>query len=259
MKTLENLVEIGFNHVGEWYLNIDNLLDYNLIDDGSKELLYSFVQIDGNEKKIIYIGKTIKSLTNRMKGYKKPGNSQNTNIRLNKVINEFLLSNHKILIYVFKNDKNIMYKDVKINLAAGLEDVLINMFKPKFNLHGNSRIVEETETNEDNILIELINPIVDNNCFTSKKKASNSNLEGKINLSFIPNEYLPDFGENVTIHLDNLIFDLYFRNGNNIDNYDPRINSKLIGIWLTERINVGDIFYVKVCNKNTFYFYTNAQ
>lgn len=259
MKTLENLVEIGFNHVGEWHLNIDNLLDFNIIDDGSKELLYSFVQFNGDENKIIYIGKTIKTLTNRMKGYKKPGNTQNTNIRLNKLINEFLLSNNKISIYVFKNDKNIMYKDVKVNLAAGLEDVLIDMFKPKYNLHGNTRIVEETETNEENVIIDSIMKLDVNSCFSGEKKASKSNLDGIINLSFIPKLYLPEFGENVTIHLDNLIFEILFINGNKKDNYDPRINSKLIGIWLTERIKIGEIFHVKVCNKNSFYFYTNEQ
>ena len=115
----------------------------------------------------------------------------------------------------------------------------------------------DLETNENNIL--LTTKSQDNDCYTGFKAASNANLAGIINLSFIPQEFLPEFGSTVNVYLDNLTFESIFRNGNNNGQYDPRINSTLIGNWLTDRINVNENFYVKVCKKNKFYFYVDPQ
>lgn len=258
MSTIEELEKIGFINVGNWRLSENNKIDYNLQEDKSKEILYSFVIKDKNTNQIIYIGKTIKTLIDRMKGYKKPGPTQNTNIRINEIIKEFLINGYEVFIYRFKQNEELFFKDLKINLAAGLEDNLIRKFKPKYNLHGNSKIVEEVEIDENNITLQY-KSTSENNCYTGLKRASNSNLTGIINLSFIPQKFLPEFGVIVTVHLDNIMFESNFTNGNNNGQYDPRINSSLIGNWLNERIKVGDNFYVKICNNNTFYFYTNVQ
>lgn len=259
MKTIKDLEEIGFKEVGNWFLNIENTIDFSVEYDNSTELLYSFVSKYEDKIDILYIGKTIKTLTDRMQGYRKPGKTQNTNIRLNSILKSKLEENHKVHIYTLINQEDIRFKGIKINLSAGLEDNLIKMFNPKNNLHGNSKIVEDLEIDENNIIVELIKPENNDFCYTAEKLASNSNLQGIINLSFIPIEYLPEFGDIVTIHLGTLIFEANYINGNRNEQYDPRLNSRLIGNWLSERIAVNEMFYVKVCNNNTFYFYTNAQ
>jgi hypothetical protein len=256
MKTIKDLEGVGFVKTGNWFLTNNESIDFNLQDEYIKEILYAFV-LNEIEQEIIYIGKTIKTLKDRMNGYRKPGLSQNTNIRLNKIIKDLLNQQKEVFIYVFKNSEDLMFKGFKINLSAGLEDELIKKFTPKHNLHGNSRILEDVETNENNIIITTKSQ--DNDCFTGFKAASNSNLAGIINLSFIPQEFLPEFGSTVNVYLDNLTFESIFRNGNNNGQYDPRINSTLIGNWLTDRINVNENFYVKVCKKNKFYFYVTPQ
>lgn len=256
MKTIEDLKGVGFVKTGNWFLTDNESIDFNLDNEKTKEILYAFV-LNEKESQIIYIGKTIKTLKDRMNGYRNPGPTQNTNIRLNGIIKELLNQQKEVFIYIFKNSEELLYKGFKINLSAGLEDILIKEFKPKHNLHGNSKIVEDLETNEENII--LTDKSFENECYTGTKVASNANLNGIINLSFIPQQYLPELGSTVYIYLDNIMFEANFINGNNIGQYDPRINSKLIGNWLTERINVNDNFYVKVCNKNKFYFLLDVQ
>lgn len=259
MKTIKDLEEIGFKEIGNWFINIENTIDFSVEDENSTGLLYSFISKYEDKIDILYIGKTIKTLTDRMKGYRKPGKTQNTNIRLNAILKSKLEDEHKVYIYTLINKEDIMFKGIKINLSAGLEDNLIKMFNPKNNLHGNSKIVEDLEIDENNIIVESINSEKNNVCYTGEKIASNSNLQGIINLGFIPREYLPEYGDIVTIHLDTLIFEVNYINGNRHEQHDPRLNSRLIGNWLSERIDVNEKFYVKVCNNNTFYFYTDAQ
>lgn len=258
MKTIEDLKKIGFEKVGEWELSIDNQLVFNVNDDNTKEILYSFIL---NETKIIYIGKTIKTITERMKGYKKPGKSQNTNIRLNKIILQELNNKNKIDIYMLKTTDIVYFKQLKINLAAGLEDILIKLYKPQHNLHGNFRVIEDVEIGENEVI--LTNHINNeesecNNLFKCHKTATNSHLKGYINLGNIPHKYLPNIGEIITIYLDNAITTATFINANQQGGWNPRINNALIGKWLQQNnIMKEGTFYFKICNNNTFYFYIN--
>ena len=259
-KNIEELIRIGFEPIGVWAFDNNNTLDFQINTQKEKEVLYAFVEknID-NKEKLIYIGKTINSIEVRLKGYRKPGPTQTTNIRINNVIIELLNNKSIIDIYLFKNNENLKFKDYKINLASGLEDVLINKLKPIHNLHGNKiRIIEEIELNEntityktDNMTNKCINP------FEFTRVATQSNLNGIINLGNVPAEFLPNYGDVVTIHLNDIITQANFINGNQQDGNNPRINSVVIGNWLQEQnVNIGNTFLIKICNNNTFIFST---
>ncbi|NLD98497.1 MAG: GIY-YIG nuclease family protein [Fibrobacter sp.] len=129
MNNLEKLKKIGFEHVGSWSI-CDNKLDPNLIcAQNEKNVLYCFVI--GN--KIKYIGKTTQELKKRLYSYINPGPTQHTNINNNKKIVEELKVGKIIKILALTKTKPIMYKGIALNIAAGLEDNLIQLVKPEWN------------------------------------------------------------------------------------------------------------------------------
>ena len=93
-------------------------------------MLYAFISND----KILYIGKTTRSLAQRLYGYVNPGVSQSTNIKNNKKIKTLLKQGEELKIFVFAPQENeIVYRGIPVNLAAGLEDNLIALIQPMWN------------------------------------------------------------------------------------------------------------------------------
>jgi len=130
---IELLEKVGFKKIGNWSTENKNL-KHNISSSYLEEcnLLYSFI-VNGEIK---YIGKTTNSLKQRMYQYQNPGPSQSTNIKNNKNILELVEKNENIEIYMFKEKEPVIYNNIQINLSAGLEDPLINKFKPEWNKKG---------------------------------------------------------------------------------------------------------------------------
>lgn len=128
-KELDTLAQLGFEIVGEWFLEND-ALDFK-IDKHKNEfnILYAFV----SNNKIKYIGKSTNTLGKRIYQYKKPGPSQKTNIKNNKNIKKLLISGQAVQIWAFPNQDKLYYREFPINIAAGLEDNLIAFVKPDWN------------------------------------------------------------------------------------------------------------------------------
>ena len=72
---MNRLLKIGFEFAGHWFLTEDTLTLQLVRHAGQANVLYAFC-CDGDIK---YVGKTTKSLANRLNGYRKPGPSQSTN------------------------------------------------------------------------------------------------------------------------------------------------------------------------------------
>lgn len=129
---MEKLLKLGFKKVGEWNFEKGALTHTIISNLNESGILYSFVASD----KPMYIGKTIKTLSNRMNQYAKPNISQRTNSKVNAKISEYLKSGIPVSIYILVDEANIIYKDYKVSLAAGLEDNLISELKPDWNISG---------------------------------------------------------------------------------------------------------------------------
>jgi len=153
--TADTLLNLGFRDVGMWTASKrDGCLEYRLDGAGAKadELalsernsLYAFVK--GDEVK--YLGKTARTIRERFAGYRNPGQSQRTNLRCNREIREMLRCGAVIRIFVFNPISLFRYGDFEINLAAGLEDALIEAFDPPWNGRERGRaITEEAEREE---------------------------------------------------------------------------------------------------------------
>lgn len=126
---LQQLVNLGFEEVGHWFLEGDQVTF--ALNKSAKEanILYSFV-VDGEVK---YIGKSVQTLHKRMYLYKQGGGSQRTNIRNKAAIKACLERGQQVRIYVLVPDLEMNYKGMPINIAAGLEDNLISLLKPEWN------------------------------------------------------------------------------------------------------------------------------
>jgi hypothetical protein len=129
---MNRLTELGFIKVGTWTL-FDSGIKFLLTDhQDEKKVLYSYVSAD----RIMYIGKTAQPLTRRLMGYQKPGSTQRTNIRVNKKILHLLKEGLPIDIYILTDPGLLQYGGFKISMAGGLEDALIDQFKPVWNISG---------------------------------------------------------------------------------------------------------------------------
>ena len=138
----ETLLNLGFRDIGVWAVSkTGSGLDYHLDGanaEGNKPLLngrnalYAFVQ----ESEVRYIGKTARTVRQRFAGYRNPSRRQRTNWRCNGKIREQLKAGATVRSFVFAMTMHLAqlrYSDFSINLAAGLEDSLIEEFDPPWN------------------------------------------------------------------------------------------------------------------------------
>lgn len=153
---VESLYSIGFKIAARWVISGD-YLSYDLRPSTASELkplfgidnaLYSFCR--GNE--VLYIGKTARSLAKRFTGYCKPGQSQATNKRCHMKIKECIAKGETVSILVFTPIDLLQYAGFKLNLAAALEDALINRFNPPWNGKSQGHTITESAEIETDVI-----------------------------------------------------------------------------------------------------------
>jgi len=126
---MKRLLEIGFTKAGYWVLNEDRIKVILSEHESKNNVLYSFIC----NSEIKYIGKTTNKLQARMYQYQNPGPTQSTNIKVNQKIFHFLKQGISVEIYVFIDHEPRKHGPYAVNLAAGLEDTLIQELKPEWN------------------------------------------------------------------------------------------------------------------------------
>jgi hypothetical protein len=161
--TSDTLLNLGFRDIAAWVASSDNGgIDYFV--DGpnapavrvlldQKNSLYAFVHGD----RVMYIGKTARTLRERLAGYRNPHKGQRTNWRCNGNIREMLKRNEVLRILAFNPISHLRYGGFDINLAAALEDSLIAEFKPPWS--GRERGHAITEEAERELVEEAALPI----------------------------------------------------------------------------------------------------
>jgi len=123
---------MGFRKCGDWMLEADSLKCALKDHASAPNVLYAFV----SEGRVLYIGKTVRSLKQRMYNYQKPGPSQSTSIRGNKLIKDVVALGKSVEVYALPDNGLLHYGGFHVNLAAGLEDALIAALKPAWNKAG---------------------------------------------------------------------------------------------------------------------------
>jgi len=128
----DRLEHMGFRSVGIWQL-AEGRPQCVLTDQAAAtNILYAFI-VDGV---VVYIGKTVQTLKQRMSGYQRPGPTQSTNIKCNGFILEALLLSKAVIIYALPDNGLLYYGGFHVNLAAGLEDSLVRSLRPQWNKAG---------------------------------------------------------------------------------------------------------------------------
>ena len=129
-ESLKRIISLGFEQVGRWYWEGDDLSFELNQHQSERDILYAFV-VDGEVK---YLGKSTQTLHKRIYLYKNCNPSQRTNIRVREKLRACLKNGSQVLIYAFVQKIPLMYQDIPINLAAGLEDNLIATIRPEWNI-----------------------------------------------------------------------------------------------------------------------------
>jgi hypothetical protein len=82
---------------------------------------------------VLYVGKTTQQLKKRLYGYQNPRSTQATNLRGNAAISKELSDGRSVIIYALPDNGLLKFGGFHLNLAAGLEDSLINDLRPPWN------------------------------------------------------------------------------------------------------------------------------
>jgi len=218
-----------------------------------QDILYSFVY----KNQIKYIGKSVKSISQRLYGYRKPNKSQTTNYRINELILEKLKSGIQIEIYLFIDNVGLNYRGHKINLSAALEDNLIAKFSPEWNSMGKNRVkTKKTEIKEKE------------ETQLKKFNYNDNEFENKFVVS-LGKKYYNDGFFNVRVKHSNLFGEdlskIKIQLGENPLNYTigeikrthntnqtPRIYAgKKYKSWIQENFKRDDLFHVEIIKKDS--------
>ena len=246
---MKKLTEIGFKKVGKWSFE-NNSFQYELNENyTTRNILYSFVI----ENEIKYIGKSVKTISQRLNGYRKPNISQRTNFRLNNLIIEKLGEEKEVEIYLFEDNAELSYKGKKINLSAGLEDNLIAEFLPEWNYLGkNGKLNERKKVMKIEPKEKIMETIYKEEIIVKIGEAyynqSFFNIRKKYSELFAKNHQEPiriQLGENI----ENIIIGRINRTANSTG--APRI---MAGIeyknWVQKNFKMGDILKVEIIEKD---------
>ncbi|MBP6529574.1 MAG: GIY-YIG nuclease family protein [Burkholderiales bacterium] len=126
---MNRLLDIGFEPAGHWLLQEEKLSFALTRHSTQTNILYAFV-CDGI---VMYVGKTVQSLSKRMAGYRTPGKTQTTNINNHRRIIELIKTGSAIEILALPDNGLMHYGQFHINMAAALEDDIIRKLDPQWN------------------------------------------------------------------------------------------------------------------------------
>ncbi|WP_148707724.1 GIY-YIG nuclease family protein [Komagataeibacter melaceti] len=271
-ENADALIEIGFRDVGKWELtSSDRKLDYIL--DGfhakengilleSKNSLYAFV----HNEYILYIGKTAGTIQKRFRGYKNPHQRQRTNWRCNEKIRDLLNQGQDVRIYVFATTSShlmhLCYSTFSINIAAGLEDALIEKFNPPWNGRDKQGTITETEEREIEELgeedIDVSSPVdklpSQGTARFEIKLGDTYYKKGWINPGVEASRELGDHDEHIRIYLGNRdskpVISLIDRKANSSGAVRIRVNCKPIAKWFQNHFKMEDCVQAIVLDRN---------
>lgn len=151
-RTAADLLALGFERAAAWQPS-GEWLEYRFAEGTAERMtavfkvnnaLYAFCSGDA----VLYIGKTTQSLKKRLKGYCKPGSTQPTNQKCHAYIRKALGEGTGIDLLAFAPPEDLQFRGFAINLAGGLEDVLIRSFDPPWNGGAKGPAISETAERE---------------------------------------------------------------------------------------------------------------
>jgi len=259
---MKRLLKIGFNKVGDWILEGQNPKCVLKSLENTPNILYAFIS-EGN---VNYIGKTTQPLKGRMYRYENPGPTQITNIRINRKIGELLSQGKPLEIYALPDNGLLYYGDFHINLAAALEDSIIQTVNPPWN--GSEKEKSESAAKKNHSRIETFpdkTPEQIPPTSTEVKLSDNSIPKFKLRLRKtyyhqgffnVTREFDPYIGKNeaeIEFHLFDSDVVLHGRINRtaNLNGTARIMGGKELKRWFQSRFKIGDFIGVEFLTKNS--------
>jgi len=136
MNPTKNLYEFSFREVGHWSLDgsLKSGVRFTLTTYSEDRVIYAFM-VDDDVRYIGVCDKTATTLSDRMNRYQGMTGA-GTNRRVAGLIKEALSNGGRVKILASKPDKSIKISNLEVDLVKGLENPLIQEFKPEWNIHG---------------------------------------------------------------------------------------------------------------------------
>jgi hypothetical protein len=249
VKIQEKLLNLNFINIGYWKVSND-LLAYEVAREFEYEIevpnsLYIFY--NDKDDKILYVGKTTQTLKKRLYQYTR-GNGKSTNQKVNKNIRKILEKSNSISIWVLNDNYPFSWGPYNINLAAGLEDSIIEMENPPWNGK-----ISETEENEKLVQIGENNHVEQNNPYFFLTMQRTYLAIGSINVPSKLSDLLGKHDEEIQIFFErdpsNSIKLKINRNA--VKNHAVRINqNKVILEYFQKNYKLGEKVKIKILGKN---------
>jgi hypothetical protein len=134
---LSRLRELGFECAGRVERRDAGIAI--IIDDpavrSASPTMYAFVVAE----RVMYIGKSERTLGQRMQNYCNPGPTQPTNTRVRGCLMELLARDAGPTVWVWRDPGTMSYRGLVMDAAAGLESAVIRLFQPPWNSRGTGR------------------------------------------------------------------------------------------------------------------------
>lgn len=127
---MNRLLEIGFQKVGHWQLADGAIVSGVRSLESHGDMLYAFVC--GDEVK--YVGRTALELSRRMAAYTSPGSGQSEELANNARIRAELQRGGTVDILALPDHGLLHHGPFRLSLAGGLEDDLIRVLDPEWNV-----------------------------------------------------------------------------------------------------------------------------
>jgi hypothetical protein len=132
MDALYRLIEIGFSRIGKWKSTLEGPIFVPEGEMSEGNVLSAFV----SDRRVLYVGKTMRPLAKRMCEYERPGPSQRTNKKCNENICEHLAKNKPVEVLARPQNRSYSIGSFTVSEAAGLEDAIIRDMDPPWNRLG---------------------------------------------------------------------------------------------------------------------------
>ena len=152
---VEILLEIGFKDAAQWRIN-DKHNKRKILDLGDDDEIWNELKKPRNalyafcvDTEVLYIGKTARSLEKRFVGYRDPGKTRATNCRCHNAIRKLLKAQKTVRIMVLLDQFHLRWGNFHINLAAGLEDSLVETLEPKLNGNNGKELKTDSQHFEE--------------------------------------------------------------------------------------------------------------
>lgn len=126
---LDELLKLDFEHAGWW--EIEGGRAKCKLHRHAKEpnAIYAFVV----DRQVMYVGKTSRTVRDRMINYEQTNSSRSTTFRCNTNIVGVMTPGGRVEVYVLPDRVGLDYKGHRVHLADGLEPTLIAHFRPPWN------------------------------------------------------------------------------------------------------------------------------